>query len=184
MSGRAAKVVITERQQEALQSIVSQRTAPQCLVQRAQIILLAFEGRYSRDIGKQVGLGPDPVGVWRKRWQRAFDRLVAVECSEGETALRDAIVQLLCDAPRSGAPRTFFPEQVSQIIAVACEDPEKCGRPVTHWTPRELKDEVMKRRIVVSISTRQVGRFLKSRRPEAAPVTVLADYDGDRPGQV
>ena len=37
------------------------------------------------------------------------------------------------------------------IITVACEPPEKSGRPVTHWTPRELTDEVIKRGIVASI---------------------------------
>jgi transposase-like protein len=37
----------------------------------------------------------------------------------------------------------------------------ECGRPVTHWTPRELADEAVKRKIVSSISPRHVGRFLK-----------------------
>ena len=67
------------------------------------------------------------------------------------------------DLPRSGSPGKFTAEQVTQILAVACEDPEASGRPVTHWTPRELADEVAKRGIVESISPRQVGRFLKIR---------------------
>jgi putative transposase len=69
--------------------------------------------------------------------------------------------RFLSDSPRSGWAGKFSAEQVAQIIAVACEPPEKCGRPVTHWTPRELADEVKKRSIVASISVRQVGRFLK-----------------------
>jgi putative transposase len=64
---------------------------------------------------------------------------------------------------------------VTQIIAVACEPPEKCGRPVTHWTPRELADEVKKRSIVPSISVRQVGRFLKGGRTPTASKPVLAE---------
>ena len=69
--------------------------------------------------------------------------------------------EILADAPRSGAPSTFAPEQIATMIAVACKDPEACGRPVTHWTPRELAQEVILRGIVPTISARHVGRFLK-----------------------
>ena len=44
---------------------------------------------------------------------------------------------------------------------MACEPPEKSGRPITHWTAHELADEVVKRGIVASISTTQVGRYLR-----------------------
>ena len=46
-------------------------------------------------------------------------------------------------------------------MAVACEPPEKSGRPLTHWTAHELADEVVKRGIVASISPAQVGRYLR-----------------------
>ena len=77
--------------------------------------------------------------------------------------------------PGLHAPGTFEPEQIAQIIAVACEDPQDCGRPVSHWTPRELTDEVIKRGIVVSISPRSVGRFLKRSGFEAPPESLLAE---------
>ena len=44
---------------------------------------------------------------------------------------------------------------------MACEPPEKSGRPITHWTAHELADEVVKRGIVPSISASQVGRYLR-----------------------
>ena len=44
--------------------------------------------------------------------------------------------------------------------AVACEPPEKSGRPVTEWTHAELADEVVRRGIVESISPRHLGRLL------------------------
>ena len=68
---------------------------------------------------------------------------------------------LLTDDARPGAPGKFTPEQVTRILAVACEPPEKSGRPITHWTAFELADEVVKRGIVASISTSQVGRYLR-----------------------
>jgi hypothetical protein len=47
------------------------------------------------------------------------------------------------------------------ILALACEPPEKSGLPISHWTAHELADEVVKRGIVVSISTSQVSRYLR-----------------------
>ena len=159
MPGLAAKVIITERQQEVLQSMVWSRSCPQGLAHRAEIILLAFEGLKNEAIAERLGCERHGVGVWRRRWQRAFDQLVRVECLEQPSALRDAIAGVLGDLPRAGCGGTFTAEQITRIIAVACEPPEKSGRPVTHWTPRELADEVIQRGIVPSISVRHVGRF-------------------------
>ena len=68
---------------------------------------------------------------------------------------------MLSDAPRPGAPATFTAEQVSQSVALACEPPELSGRPINHWTVRELRDEVLARNIVETISRAQVGRILQ-----------------------
>jgi transposase len=97
-----------------------------------------------------------------------------IECCEKPSALPRAIEGLLSDRPRSGSPGKFTAEQVTQLLAIACEDPEESGRPVTHWTPRELADEAAKRGVVESISPRQVGRSLKIRRTPAAPQPLLA----------
>ena len=93
----------------------------------------------------------------------------------GDKELRQSIESILADAPRSGAPPTFTAEQIVQIVAVSCENPEQSGRPVTHWTPGELANEVVKRGIVKSISPRQVGRFLKGGRPETVSDALLAE---------
>ncbi len=70
------------------------------------------------------------------------------------------IVEILNDEPRTGTPVGFSVEQVVQIIALACENPEKSGRPVTHWTSQELALEIVKRGIAKQISTRSVRRLL------------------------
>jgi putative transposase len=174
MPGRARKLIITERQQAILQSMTRSSTCPQAVAQRARMILLAFDGLSNQDIAEQVGCERHAVGPWRHRWADAFARLIVVECCEKPSALPRAIEDLLSDRPRSGSPGRFTPEQITQILAVACEDPDKCGRPVTHWTPRELADEAVQRGIVESISPRQVGRFLKIGRTPAAPQPLLA----------
>jgi transposase len=63
--------------------------------------------------------------------------------------------------PRSGNPGKFTPEQIPQILALACEPLEKSGRPITHWTYAELADEAKQRGIVPSISPAQLGRYLR-----------------------
>lgn len=161
MPGSAAKVVISERQQAILQSLSKASTVAKCLVQRATIILLAFAGLDNRDIARQVGLERHQIGLWRRRWQTAFPKLIRVECLETTAQLRHAIEKLLRDQPRPGCPGKFSAEQVTLILAVACEPPEKSGRPITHWTIAELTDEVIGRGIVAAISPAQVGRYLR-----------------------
>jgi transposase len=160
MPGKAAKVIITERQQEILDQFSRSRSEPAFLCQRSTLILLAFAGLLNEQIAAVVDLERHQVGIWRARWAAAFDRLVLVECLEGTIALRKAIRELLADAPRPGAPGKFTAEQLAQIFAVACEEPEKSARPITHWTHAELADEVQLRGIVESISARHLGRLL------------------------
>ena len=78
-----------------------------------------------------------------------------------ERDLGDLLVKVLSDSERPGIAPKFSAEQLTKIIAVACEQPDESDRPVTHWTPRELTDEVIKRGIVDSISPRHVDRLLK-----------------------
>ena len=161
MPGKAAKITVTERQHDILCTLRDAVTAPAYLRQRASLVLLAFDGWRNDAIAARIGLGPRPVGRWRRRWAKAWNRLTERECCETKADLRRAIVAVLTDEPRPGAPGKFTPEQVTQFLAVACEPPEKSGRPITHWTAHELADEVVKRGIVASISTSQVGRYLR-----------------------
>lgn len=160
MPGTAAKVRVTEKQLVVLQELRRSRTAAKGLVQRALIILLGFQGLLNQQIAREVGLNPQQVGVWRQRWRDAWEGLCVWECTETHR-LREAIAEVLADAPRPGAPATFTATQVAQIVALACESPKLSGRPITRWTHRELRDEVLKRGIVDSISVSQVGRFLQ-----------------------
>lgn len=160
MPGKAAKIQVTEKQHHILQQVNRSTTAPKRLVQRAGVILVSFAGALNVTIAQELQLTSKQVGLWRRRWQQSFDALVAIECHEGQAALRRAIEDVLSDAPRSGSPGTFTADQVTQILAVACESPELSGRPIDRWTHRELADEVILREIVTTISISQVGRYL------------------------
>jgi putative transposase len=120
----------------------------------------------NKEIAERLHVDPDTVCKWRGRWSRAQEQLVAAEEDAQASALSRCVVHLLVDAPRSGRPGDFTPEQIVQILAIACEDPEaESERPISHWTPREVAEEALKRKIVPRISVRTVGRFLKSDRP-------------------
>jgi putative transposase len=86
------------------------------------------------------------------------------------------VIERLQDAPRPGKPAIFSAEQWCQIMALACEPPEVSGRPISHWTPRELAAEAVNQGIVETISERHVGRFLKSGRAQTASKPLLAQF--------
>ena len=134
--------------------------------------MAAATGRRNLPLARDLGCTLKTVIKWRGRWAAAEAQLAAVE---GDTAdLKRLIARVLADAPRPGAPDTFTAEQIVQIINLACTPPADSGRPVDAWTPRELADEAIKRKIVPSISPTSVGRFLKAGRSAAASEPLLA----------
>lgn len=160
MPGTAAKIQLSEKQQVVLQELSRSRTVARCAVQRATIILRGFQGCLNQKIAEEVKLNRQQVGVWRQRWREAWEALCVWECNE-PLRLREAILDVLSDAPRPGAPPTFQADQVARIVALACESPKLSKRPINHWTLDELRDEVLTRKIVTTISRAQVGRFLQ-----------------------
>lgn len=160
MPGKAAKVLITEAQQGVLEELSRSRTESKIIIQRATIILLAFQRMSNEDIALEVGLERKQVGTWRRRWQAAWESLTLLECTEPRK-LRAAIRETLRDAHRSGCSGKFTSEQIAMIIDLACEKPELSNRPITHWTYRELRDEVLKRGLVESISESRLGAILR-----------------------
>ena len=152
-------VPLSEEERHALHTLIHAHKTPQHLSFRAQVLLLLAEGLTAPDVARRLGTTRTTVRRWRHHWLKRSG------C---------AVPARLQDAPRPGAPATFSAEQWCQIIALACEPPEVSGRPISHWTPRELADEACQRGIVGTISTRHVGRFLKSGRSQAAQESLLA----------
>jgi hypothetical protein len=67
MGGKAAKVTITEKQQAIRRELSNSRTESVATVQRARIVLMAFERKSCDEIGLATGLERHAVGVWRRR---------------------------------------------------------------------------------------------------------------------
>lgn len=95
------------------------------MVERAQIVLYAAEGRSAVVIGRMVGCSTITVQKWRSRYER-----------EGIVGLRDL--------PRPGKPLAFSSEVRAKLIAKACTRPPDTpeGQRRERWTYEELAAEV------------------------------------------
>ena len=156
-------------QKQILEEMIRCRLLPQGLVQRAKIVLQAAEGTKNKVISQDLKVKEETVGRWRKRWLLAIPDFAIYETKP--KMLRNLIEQTLSDAPRSGAPTIFTPEQVCLLIALACETPPDY---LSTWSRTSLVQEAIKRNIVESVSPTSIGRFLKSGADKTASITLLA----------
>ncbi|WP_208766665.1 helix-turn-helix domain-containing protein [Nostoc flagelliforme] len=149
MARLAPKVLnLNDCERDELQQLINRHNTPQQIALRAKIVLLASCGKNHREIARTLGVGVDMARLWRNRW---------LETSSQELS----VTQRLQDLERVGAPVKFSMEQVIELFALACSPPDEYGRPISHWTPRELADEIIKQGIIESISVRHVGRLLE-----------------------
>src|SRR5712692_9640485 len=169
------RVQMTARQRACLEQIARRQTSPQRLARRAKMLLARETGVTQCHVMRQRHLKRGTVQRWCRRWGALAPQLAPMEADEGrDQALTTMMVGTLADHPRAGTPATLTAEPMVPMVAVACEDPADSGRPVSHWTPREVAAEVRNRRIVETISTRSVGRFFQSGRLTAPSGRVLA----------
>ncbi len=159
------EIKLIEPETDSLTKLVKAHNTPQQIVLRARIILGAGQGQSNAQIGRELGVTEDMVRLWRGRWH-LLQPIPLAELSAKER---------LEDLPRPGSPGRITADQRCQIEALACEKPEKSGRPISHWTNREVADELIKRGIVDQISARHAGRLLKRGRSQTPSDPLLAD---------
>jgi putative transposase len=144
----ASPIILSDLEKAELERLLRRASTPQQIAMRAKIILRAGAGEGHGEISRGLGITKDTSRLWRRRWQSLAQSDYSVE-------------ERLEDAQRPGTPAKFSLEQLTQLYALACDPPEKYGRPISHWSPRELADELMAQKIVESISPRHVGRLLQ-----------------------
>lgn len=158
-------IVLTDRQRSLLEQIRRREKSTQQQVRRTHVILAAAEHSTNRHIANQLHLTLKTIRLWRRRWLEVSPAMHTAEKNGDFKQLEQLIFDALTDKVRSGRPAEFTPEQICQIVAMVCEQPEDSDRPISHWSARELADEAIKRGIVTNISPRSAGRFFKRGRP-------------------
>ena len=134
-------VSITHQEQERLEALVRQRTAPQRDVLRAQIVLMAHAGKSTESIAAELRVSQRMVCKWRGRSARL-----------GGDGLKEL--------PRSGRPRRISAAERLQLVALACEPAEVDGR--TTPTLDDLVARSKERGIVEKISRSHLQRILQA----------------------
>jgi transposase len=144
-------IKLSESILQELEKVATRHKTGQQIAQRARIVLKAAEGKNHAEIAEELRISVDMATLWRRRWLE-LEPLSLEDLS---------VEERLEDLPRSGAPARLTADQLCQIEQLACEAPEKAGRPISQWTNREIADEIMAGGIVESISPRHAGRLLK-----------------------
>lgn len=148
---RPQTIKLTDEVRQSLTELSKRHSTPQQLAKRARIVLMAAAGKNNSEIARELKVHVDTVRRWRQRW-------LDLEA----LSLEDLnVTERLEDLPRPGAPPRLTADQICQIEQLACEAPSKSGRPITHWTGREIAEEIKKRGIVEEISGRHAARLIK-----------------------
>jgi putative transposase len=151
MPRRARVVVLNEKEEQELTQIIKRHRSEQQVVLRARIVLAAAHGQSNAQIAREWKTTVDTARLWRARWVSLQG--ITLETLSG--------VERLQDSPRPGVKPTITAQQRAQMAALACEAPQKAGRPISQWTGREIADELVTRGIVEHISPRHAARLLK-----------------------
>ena len=112
---------LSEEEQKTVERLVHARNTPVGKLKRAQIIWLASQGRKTPEIARQLSVSERTV---RTRLHRFNEQGLAG----------------LEEAPRSGRPVTYTPEEVSSIIQTALCNPRDLGEDYASWTLDRLVD--------------------------------------------
>jgi transposase len=106
---------MTEDEVHTLERWARTRTGSVRLAERARLLLWAHEGWRVSEVVRRLAVSDATIRVWIKRFN-----------AQGLEGLQDA--------PRSGRPPTYTPEQVAEVLAAALTDPQSLGLPFGSWT--------------------------------------------------
>ena len=112
---------LTKEEHTTIEQLLHARKVPAGKLKRAHIIWLASQGLATPEIAKQLNVSERMV---RNRLHR-FN-------GQGLLGLEEA--------PRSGRPMTYTPEEVSSIIQTALSHPRDLGEDYATWTLDRLVD--------------------------------------------
>ena len=117
-------ILPTPRQRAILEHLGRRATSPQRTVRRVRTTSMAADGIHNQQVAARIGIDRETASIWRTRWLQASAKLATVETEADDKTLQALVEDVLADEPRPGTPATFTPEQLCQLMALACESPE------------------------------------------------------------
>jgi transposase len=106
---------LTDDETQTIDRLAHSRTEPARTVERAQIVRRAHRGERVPAIARALGITEATVRLWLKRFAAGG-------------------VDSLADAPRSGRPPVYRPEEVAEVVAASLTKPDDLGLPFGSWT--------------------------------------------------
>lgn len=143
---------LQEHERRELRRIADSGSCEHRQVERARIILAGADGTKSlHQIEREQSVARSTVRKWLNRYPQR-----RVQHPE------KPVISWLADEERVGAPARFDELFWIDVLALVTSAPETSGRPISHWTVRELSDEIVERKLVKGIHFTTVSRFLAS----------------------
>lgn len=116
----AAALAVSDRERRELLELTHSRSAPQGVVLRAKIVLGAADGVGNKVLARQLSTSLPTVLLWRRRF------------------LREGLLGILADRPRSGRPKEITAEREAALIQKTLHAIPKNA---THWSVRTMARE-------------------------------------------
>jgi transposase len=132
---------LTDDERRSIDRLAHSRTEPARAVERAQMVWRAHQGEHVPAIAQALGVRPATVRLWLKRFEEG-----------GMDGLKDA--------PRSGRPPVYRPEEVGEVIAASLTKPEDLGLPFGSWTLDRLSAYVQEQH-GLAISRSRIATLLQ-----------------------
>lgn len=143
MPGKRIVIQLTQDEQHALETYVSQGQQHARAINRARILLLSNAGMKVQDIATVLGVSQPTIATVRKKYH---------------THEHEHLFDFLQEEPRSGRPITLDSQVEAKVAMIACSAPPAgCAR----WTLQLLADQRIKLEVVESISHESVRSLLK-----------------------
>lgn len=133
-------VILSDDERQHLHTTIHGGTTRARMVNRAQILLHASEGKPDKEVAAALHTSESTIGRVRKRF------------------VEGGLPVALHELARPGGARTLRGKQEAHLVALACSDPPQ-GR--GEWTMQLLADRLVTLGIVERISDETVRRTLK-----------------------
>lgn len=128
-----AELVLSEEERATLVRWSRRAKSSQALAQRCRIVLGCADGKTNRQVADELGIWPQTVGKWRRRFlERRMEGLV--------------------DEPRPGGPRKITDGRVEDVVVATLE---RSPKDATHWSRASMAAES-------GLSKSSVGRIWKA----------------------